>query len=112
MAKILVESPLFEMKDATTSIDLGAAFSRAAQDERLSETKWWKASTRSTSNLPLQLPEKLERHYSKNPFIPEQEAIDLKRVALILKMQAMGLVKRLETIHCSQKAIVGIVRRT
>ena len=57
--------------------------------------------------LPLARPKKLLRHYSKNPFIPEQKEIDLSRVQLILNMQAQGLAQRLSAIHCS-RVLVGI----
>ena len=56
--------------------------------------------------MTLKKPEQILRHYSRNPFIPEQKEVDLERVKAIMTMQAMGLVKRLQTVH-QQKVIVG-----
>jgi hypothetical protein len=49
--------------------------------------------------MKLEKPLHVLRHYSMNPFIPEQKEVDLNRVQSIMAMQAMGLVKRLETVH-------------
>jgi NAD+ synthase (glutamine-hydrolysing) len=104
--KILAESPLFEMKDATVSVDLERLLAERRKMTTF-ENQVDSGIEKLYFNLPLSLPEKLERHYSKNPFIPEQNEVDLERVSLILKMQAMGLVKRLETVH-QKKAIIGL----
>lgn len=102
---VLAESPLFKMEDATADIDL-----EKIESERLKSTTF-----RNLSNdiqfipfsLNLKIPDSVMRHYSKNPFIPESKEIDLKRVQTILDIQAMGLVKRLKTVH-QNKAIIGL----
>lgn len=103
---ILKETKLFSMEDATADIDI----------EKL-ETSRIKSTTFNNSDsdeflfvpfsLKLDVPNILLRHYSKNPFIPEKEEIDLERVRSILNIQAMGLVKRLKTVH-QNKAIIGL----
>lgn len=102
---VLAESPLFKMEDATADIDL-----EKIESERLKSTTF-----RNLNNdiqfipfsLNLKIPDSVMRHYSKNPFIPESKEIDLKRVQTILDIQAMGLVKRLKTVH-QNKAIIGL----
>lgn len=104
--KILAETPLFAMESATSEIDL---------ERLLSERKRMNTFGNAKENdfeivpfdLGLDVPEKLLRHYSRNPFIPEGKNIDLERVSLIIKMQAKGLAQRLSAIHCS-KVLIGI----
>ncbi len=102
--KILAETPLFSMEEATATIDI----------EKLNSSRI--KSNTFTSNdsfdfipfdLELDVPSNILRHYSKNPFIPEKEEIDLDRVQTILDIQAMGLVKRLKTVH-QNKAVIGL----
>src|SRR5574344_1546665 len=104
--KILAESPLFAMESATSEIDL---------ERLISERKRMNTFGNAKANdfeivpfeLPLSVPSKLLRHYSRNPFIPEGKKVDLDRVSLIIKMQAKGLAQRLSAIHCS-KVLIGI----
>ena len=102
---ILAETPLFKMEDATADIDL-----EKLEISRLKSTTY-KNSFDGFQSIPfsikLDTPSKLLRHYSRNPFIPEKKEIDLKRVQTILDIQAMGLVKRLKTVH-QNKAIIGL----
>jgi NAD+ synthase (glutamine-hydrolysing) len=104
--KILAESPLFKMEDATSEIDLERLLA-----ERRKMNTFGNANESSFQKVPFSLPlpriEKLSRHFSRNPFIPESKEVDLNRVSLILLMQAKGLAQRLEAIHCSH-ALVGI----
>jgi NAD+ synthase (glutamine-hydrolysing) len=104
--KILAESPLFSMDDATTEIDLERILSERRRMTTFGNSQDPTIKTIYFS-LPLQIIPKLRRHYSANPFIPETKTTDLERVSLIMKMQAMGLVKRLETVH-QKKAIIGL----
>lgn len=104
--KILAKTPLFAMEEATSEVDL---------ERLLAERRKMNSFGNRKENdfqfvpftLPLARPKKLFRHYSKNPFIPEQKEIDLSRVQLILSMQAQGLAQRLSAIHCS-RVLVGI----
>lgn len=104
--KILAESPLFQMESATSEIDLERLLA-----ERRKMNTFGNVGEAVFLKIPfsLSLPrlEKLTRHFSRNPFIPEGSKIDLNRVSLILLMQAKGLAQRLEAIHCS-RALVGI----
>jgi NAD+ synthase (glutamine-hydrolysing) len=104
--KTLAETPLFAMKEATSEIDLEQILS-----ERRKMTTFRNLHDGEFMNvyfsMPLQRPETLLRHYSMNPFIPEKKEVDLERVSLILRMQAMGLAQRLEAIHC-QHVLIGI----
>jgi NAD+ synthase (glutamine-hydrolysing) len=102
--KILAESPLFSMEGAISEVDLERVLS-----ERRKTTSFGNVDEGFESiyfSMPLSRPE-LTRHYAMNPFIPESKEIDLDLVKLILTMQAMGLVKRLKTIHASQ-VFVGL----
>ena len=103
---LLAESPLFSGKAADAEIDLEKIVSVrrkmttfVTQDDE--DITW------IPFRLPLETPKTLHRHYARNPFIPEQKEIDLERVKTILSIQAMGLVKRLQTVH-QQKVIVGL----
>lgn len=58
-------------------------------------------------SMKLEKPEHLLRDIPQNPFIPNEKHVDLERVQTILSMQAMGLVKRLETVR-QKKAVVGL----
>jgi NAD+ synthase (glutamine-hydrolysing) len=103
--KILSESPLFKQQAAIADIDL-----ERLQAERVKTTSFGNGQFEGYRYLPfamkLEKPLHVLRHYSMNPFIPEQKEVDLNRVQSIMAMQAMGLVKRLETVH-QQKVIVG-----
>lgn len=104
--KVLSESPLFAMKRAVTEIDVELLLSErrrvASFTNRYSdEFKFINFS------MPLEVPSKMIRSYRPNPFIPNNKSVDLKRVQEILDMQAMGLVKRLKTVH-QNKAVVGL----
>ncbi len=104
--KILAESPLFEMKSATTSVDL-----EKLENERIKTMSYEDRDDASIMkvvfSMPLAVPDKLERAYSMNPFIPKGKEIDLNRVSLILRMQAEGLLGRLKAINC-HKVVVGL----
>jgi NAD+ synthase (glutamine-hydrolysing) len=104
--KILAESPLFQMENATSEIDLERLLA-----ERRKMNTFGNVGEAEFLKIPFSLSlshlETLTRHFSKNPFIPEGKEIDLNRVSLILLMQAKGLAQRLEAIHCS-RALVGI----
>jgi len=104
--KILAETPLFGSGVATCEVDI----ERLLAERRKMTT--FGNSPRDTFeavyfSLPLVKPLRLERHYPKNPFIPETGNIDLSRVSLILSMQASGLAKRLNAIHC-KTVLVGL----
>lgn len=104
--KILGESLLFSSGVATAEIDIEKLMA-----ERRKMTSFGNAEYITYDAvyfaMPLKRPEALERHYPKNPFIPEEEGIDLDRVHLVLSMQAAGLAKRLRTIHC-KVVLVGL----
>lgn len=103
---LLNETKLFSMEDATADIDI-----EKLEVARLKSTTFKNKNSDEFLFVPFSLslnaPDKLLRHYSKNPFIPEQKEIDLERVKAILNIQAMGLVKRLKTVH-QDKAIIGL----
>ncbi len=102
---ILTETKLFCMEEATATIDLEKLISGRIK------TSTFNGDDSSFTYIPfemeLSVPENILRHYSRNPFIPEQKEIDLSRVQTILDIQAMGLVKRLKTVH-QNKAIIGL----
>jgi NAD+ synthase (glutamine-hydrolysing) len=104
--KILAESPLFGSGVATCEIDLEKILA-----ERRKTTTFSNASGSDFDSvyfsLPLKEPVKIDRHYPRNPFIPESQEIDLDRVSLILSMQAAGLAHRLEAIH-QKVVLVGL----
>ena len=104
--KILAESPIFKMENATSEIDLERLLA-----ERRKMNTFGNSEESSFLKVPFKLSlvriEKLNRHFSRNPFIPEGKNIDLNRVNLILLMQAKGLAQRLEAIHCS-RVLIGI----
>jgi NAD+ synthase (glutamine-hydrolysing) len=103
--KILCETPLFSMGNATSEIDLDKILSERRKMTTFGNVDY--SYQEIYFGMPLRTPEKLLRHYSQNPFIPEQKDIDLDRVKLILSMQAMGLAKRLQTVH-QKKALIGV----
>jgi NAD+ synthase (glutamine-hydrolysing) len=107
--KILCESPLFQMKDATADIDVEKTPLRAEEDDHLPQRRGSKLSKRlflfassengkSTVTIP------------PIPFIPEGEGNGSRTGVLVMKMQAMGLVKRLQTVHQKKRssALVGV----
>jgi NAD+ synthase (glutamine-hydrolysing) len=104
--KILSESPLFSMESATCEIDLERILA-----ERRKMTTFENSSSSSIKtvyfSMPLAKPLTLERHYSKNPFVPEKKEIDLERVTLIIQMQAMGLAKRFTSVN-QKRALIGL----
>lgn len=104
--KILAESPLFKMQDATTEIDLERILSERRKMTTF-ENEGEADFTKIYFAMPLEKLASLSRHYSMNPFIPETAEVDLDRVHLIIQMQAMGLAKRLEAIHC-QRVLIGL----
>lgn len=57
-------------------------------------------------NLPLEIPS-LNRKYNPLPFIPKDEQERNHRMETILKIQVMGLVKRLKHINCD-KIVIGL----
>lgn len=104
--RILAKTPLFSMKSATSDIDLEKLYAERIRlnpfknnFDEIYETIYF--------NLPISRPDKPLREYKKNPFIPNEKEIDLERVKTILSIQAMGLVKRLETTK-QKKVIVGL----
>lgn len=103
---LLKESPLFKMESILADIDLEKLL---AERLRMSsfENEDEDAFETISFSLPLERPKTLIRHYNPNPFIPEKEGIDLERVKTILALQAMGLKKRMETVH-QKKVLVGL----
>lgn len=103
---MLSESPLFSMKDAIADLDMEKLLA-----ERMRLTTFDNATVGDYEvipfDLPIRRPNKLLRHYNPNPFIPERPDIDLARVETILSLQAMGLKKRMETVH-QKKVLVGL----
>jgi len=104
--KILSESELFKQAKAIADIDV-----EKLKAERVKTTSFSNGTIAGYAYLPfdmeLKKPASLHRHYSMNPFIPEQKEIDLDRVKSIMDMQAMGLVKRLRTVR-QQKVVIGL----
>ncbi|MCQ2798920.1 MAG: NAD(+) synthase [Bacilli bacterium] len=103
---ILAETAPFMMEKAVADIDVERLLS-----ERRKMNTFYNPndSTYKTVYFDKDIKEKecLIRHYSKNPFIPETEKVDLKRVQSILDIQAAGLIKRLKTVR-QKKAIIGL----
>lgn len=104
--KILAQSELFQNSDVTYDLDLEKIL--AERIKRASNFDKQDIDTlRIYFDMPLEIPENLERFYPQNPFIPEKEGIDLALVNRILLTQAMGLVKRLKTTKQTQ-VLVGL----
>ena len=103
---LLKESKLFESEDAIADIDL-----QRIVNERRKMTSFQNNLHNNYKyvvfSFDLENNDKLFRHYSRNPFIPEGKEIDLDRVNSILQMQAHGLIKRLKTVG-QKKVIVGL----
>jgi len=101
---ILKESELFSNETIVSEIDL----------EKLSNERRKTNTFKSKSHeylivdfeLPLEIP-KLTRLVEKNPFLVNSTSEAEERYRLIVKMQAMGLKKRLEASK-NKKAIVGL----
>ena len=103
--KILRESPLFSMKMAISDIDLDLL---QAERRRMNSFKEEinDKTLYVTFDLPIRLPEVLNRSYDRNPFIPSGN-VDTERVTSILDIQAAGLANRLRAIRC-HKAVIGL----
>lgn len=104
--KILAETPMFAMEEATADIDL-----EMISRERRRVSTFVNEGTNLYKRIPFEMeiiaPEKPLRHYSKNPFIPEQREVDVSRVKSIMAMQANGLATRLKAIN-AKRAIIGV----
>lgn len=94
----------FSGYEATADIDLEKLDSERRKMNTFPETG--EDATLVYFNLPLEAPEKIWRHYERNPFVPGGK-LDIERVKLILRMQAEGLAQRMKAIH-SKKAVVGL----
>ena len=104
--KILAESKLFAMESATCDIDVEKILA-----ERIRMTTYPNIQDDSYQtigfSLPIEKPEKVLRRYNPLPFVPHGGVFDEERVETILKIQAMGLIKRLETVG-QKKVLVGL----
>lgn len=104
--KILAETPLFEMEEATSDIDLESLIS-----ERIRMSTFPNGVQDGYAVigfcLPLKTPIEPLRVYPMNPFLPKGGAFDEERVKTILRIQAEGLIQRLKTIG-QKKVIVGL----
>ncbi|MCQ2772038.1 MAG: NAD(+) synthase [Bacilli bacterium] len=102
----LAETAPFKMEVAMADIDVERILS-----ERRKMNTFFNANDPSYKTIyfdkDIRDKDHLLRHYSKNPFIPESEEVDFKRVQSILDIQAAGLIKRLKTVR-QKKAIIGL----
>ena len=101
--KILAESRLFTNSSIISEIDL-----------ELIKSERYLTSTYENDNedieyiyfdMPLEIPS-LTRAYFTNPFIPSKN-VDIERTNDIIKMQAIGLLSRLNAINC-KTCVLGI----
>ncbi len=101
---VLAETQPFEEQPAVTDLDLySIQYDRSrmntfsAQNDGYSVIKFSMHSEQA----------ELIRHIDPNPFIPQDSAQWSSRCEMILKLQSMGLVQRLEHIKC-KKVVIGI----
>ncbi|MCD7825744.1 MAG: NAD(+) synthase [Clostridiaceae bacterium] len=105
---LLQESHRFENGMICSEIDLGRLVS-----ERRRMTTYTKGKpqthTYHTQTFLFQSLEdtKLTRRYAQTPFVPQDKADRDRRCSEILRIQAMGLKKRLTHTHCTN-AVIGI----
>jgi NAD+ synthase (glutamine-hydrolysing) len=108
--KILAESPLFEMKDATVSVDLERLLAERRKMTTFGNMSRMEGIEKIYFNCLYPTAGETRTSLFEEPLYPEQEEVDLERVSLILKMQAMGLVKRLRD-RPSEESHHRLIRR-
>ena len=102
---ILAEGERFKNGIVYSEIDV-----QRLNDERKRLTTWQSCEDSDHLRIPFHLKmeeTKLTRQYSRYPFVPSQKSERDLRCDEILNIQAMGLKKRLDHIHC-HKATVGL----
>ena len=102
---ILAEGKRFKNGIVYSEIDV-----QRLNDERKRLTTWQSCEDSDHLRIPFHLKmeeTKLTRQYSRYPFVPSQKSERDLRCDEILNIQAMGLKKRLDHIHC-HKATVGL----
>lgn len=95
----------FENKTISATIDLDYL-----NNERMKITSFPRANCKNYKIITYENRvefTKIERKYKKNPFIPDTYENKVKTYKKILKMQALGLAKRLKHTHMS-KMVIGI----
>lgn len=103
--KILAETAPFESGFVCSEIDVQYLY-----EERVKSSIYPAADMESHVCIPFSFcmeETTLTRKLPVNPFVPEKTEEVMERMEQILKIQAMGLKKRMEHIHC-EKAIVGL----
>ncbi len=101
--EILAESELFDNELITAEADIGALmFMR-----RTNSGGYWKGSREATEFSLIPQPTELTREYTKLPFVPDDPEERARKCRLTVRMQAAGLVKRVQHIGV-KKLVVGI----
>lgn len=103
--KFLAKADAFESGYICSEIDVQYLY-----EERVKNSIYPAADTDCHVCIPFELELEetlLTRKLPVNPFVPETEAACQERMEEILNIQAMGLKKRMEHIHC-EKAMVGL----
>ncbi len=103
---ILAETKVFAMEKAIADTDVDRLLSERRKMTTFSNPEE-KGYLTVFFDKDIKLKDKLYHRYDKNPFIPNEKEIDIKRVQAILDIQAQGLVKRLKTVR-QNRAIIGL----
>ncbi len=106
--EILAETKLFSNGEATADIDLDSILAK----RRISDTFDHKTEKKFAwigFDLPIEKPISLKRSLMRYPFLPNGDNMkkDLEAAKTIIAMQAVGLLKRLETIK-SKSVYIGL----
>lgn len=105
---ILSESELFSGDSATADVDMDGLLAKRRNtgtfDHKTEQKYRWVGF-----RLPIEKPDHLWRLLKRYPFLPTQEDTkkDLVAAKAIIDMQAVGLLKRLETIH-TKSVYIGL----
>lgn len=102
---VLAEGARFEDETVVSEIDV-----QKLADERQRLSTYPAAQQEDYVRVPFDVKTEetvLTREFSENPFVPENEEERVMRCEEILHIQALGLKKRMEHIHC-QRAMVGL----
>ncbi len=101
---LLKQSNLFDLGLITSEIDIENIINQRRKNTTFRNIlgEYQEINYSSTIDLPI-----LSRNYERNPFVLQDFNLGMERYRLILKMQAMGLKKRLEVTN-SKIAVIGL----